>query len=151
MRTMLETGWRQPMWMDMMNHLPASIAINMKTQSYAVKDNSLQFIYADDIDESGVDKLVNEIADQLVPANRREFCKALSMRELTRAWKEERRGYALLSQICGGKEPLTLRTDVVFGQGVREMIMEFRFELFDIHSLLPERVYCDKFTMTLLE
>lgn len=149
MRIIQDTSWRQPMWMGMMNHLPASIAINMKTKSYAVKDNSLQFIFSDDIDETDVDELVKEISAFLAPASRSEFCKALSMRTLKRAWKEERKGYTLLSQLGSGKDTPMLRTDVIFGQGTREMIIEFRFDLFDIHPLLPERVYCDKSTMKL--
>lgn len=128
------------MWTGMMNRLPATITINMKTQSYAVRDNSLQFIYTDDIDEAGVDEMVQELAEQLNPASRREFREAFSMNRLKRAWNEEQKGYTLFSQM-GGAGAITLRTDVIFGQGVRDMIMELRFELFDINALLPERVY----------
>lgn len=140
MKQMIEERWRQPMWTGMMNRLPATITINMKTQSYAVRDNSLQFIYTDDIDEAGVDEMVQELAEQLNPASRREFREAFSMNRLKRAWNEERKGYTLFSQM-GGAGAITLRTDVIFGQGVRDMIMELRFELFDINALLPERVY----------
>ena len=59
MKTMPEVSWRQPMWTELMRRLPASITINMKTKSYAVKDNSLQYIYSDDIDEDDI----NEIDD----------------------------------------------------------------------------------------
>ena len=140
MKQMIEERWRQPMWTGMMNRLPATITINMKTQSYAVRDNSLQFIYTDDIDEAGVDEMVQELAEQLNPASRREFREAFSMNRLKRAWNEDRKGYTLFSQM-GGAGAITLRTDVIFGQGVRDMIMELRFELFDINALLPERIY----------
>ena len=130
-RTMPEVSWRQPMWSDMMRRLPASITINMKTKSYAVRDNSLQYIYSDDIDEAGVDELIGELANELPYAGRREFCDTLSMKKMQQAWNEGREGYTLLSQM----DRHTLRTDVVFGQGVHEMIMELRFSIFDTNML----------------
>lgn len=140
MKQMLEERWRQPMWTGMMSRLPATITINMKTQSYAVRDNSLQFIYTDDIDEAGVDDMMQELAEQLNFASRREFREAFSMKRLKQAWNEDRKGYTLFSQM-GGAGAITLRTDAIFGQGVRDMVMEFRFDLFDINTLLPERIY----------
>ena len=131
MKAIPEASWRQPMWAEMMRRLPASITINMKTKSYAVKDNSLQYIYSDDIDANEVDGLIGELAEELPYTSRREFCNALSMEKMKRVWNEGREGYTLLSQM----DRQTLRTDVVFGQGVHEMIMELRFSIFDTNML----------------
>ena len=131
MKTMPEVSWRQPMWTELMRRLPASITISMKTKSYAVRDNSLQYIYSDDIDEHEVDSLIGELAEELPYSSRCEFCDALSMEKMKRAWKEGREGYTLLSQM----DRHTLRTDVVFGQSVHEMIMELRLSIFDTNTL----------------
>ena len=140
MTSMTDTSWRQPMWTALMSRLPASITINISTQSYVVKDNSLQYIYSDDIDADGVDELIAEVSRELTPGCRDEFKAMLSMNTLRRRWNEGRKGYTLLSQM-GGRELVTIRTDVIFGQGVNDMIFELRFDVFDLNALLPERVY----------
>ena len=131
MKAITEHSWRQPMWTEMMKRLPASITINMKTKSYAVRDNSLKYIYSDDIEESQVDELVGELANELPDANRKEFRETFSMKKLKEAWNDGRKGYALVSQ----EGTQMLRTDVVFGQGVHEMIVEFRFDIFDFNTM----------------
>ena len=143
MRTMMnvpDTSWRQQMWTTIMNRLPASITINMGTQSYAVRDNSLRFIYSDDIDADGVNTLIGELARELTPRSRSEFKAMLCLNTLRRRWNDGRKGYTLLSQ-TGGREQVTIRTDVIFGQGVNDMIFELRFDVFDLNALLPEQVY----------
>jgi len=98
------------------------------------------YIYADDIDEAGVDELISEVSEQLAPAGRRKFRAVFSMKMLRRAWDSEQTGYTLLSELKS-PERLAIRTDVVFGQGRKSMTMEFRFDVFDIKSLLPERIF----------
>ena len=140
MISMTDTSWRQPMWTSMMNRLPASITINVSTQSYAVKDNSLQYIYSDDIDEDGVDMLIDELARELIPPEREAFREAFSMKTLTRAWMDGRKGYAHFSQMGSGEKSM-LRTDILFGQGVNDMVFELRFDVLNINVILPERVH----------
>ena len=137
---MTDTSWRQPMWTAMMSRLPASITININTQSYAVKDNSLHYIYSDDIDEAGVDMLIDELARELIPPEREVFREAFSMKTLKRAWKDGRKGYAHFSRMGSGEKSM-LRTDVLFGQGINDMVFELRFDVFDRNSPIPERVY----------
>ena len=140
MISMTDTSWRQPMWTSMMNRLPASITINVSTQSYAVKDNSLQYIYSDDIDEDGVDMLIDELARELILPEREAFREAFSMKTLKRAWKDGRKGYAHFSQMGSGEKSM-LRTDVLFGQGGNDMVFELRFDVLNINVILPERVH----------
>ena len=140
MTSMTDTSWRQPMWTALMSRLPASITINMNTQSYAVKDNSLQYIYSDDIDVNRVNELIGEVARELTPGYRDEFKDMLSMNTLRYRWNEGRKGYILLAQMCG-REAVMIRTDVIFGQGINDMVFERRFDVFELNALLPERVY----------
>lgn len=137
---MPDTSWRQPMWTAMMNRLPASITINMGTKSYAVKDNSLQYIYSDDIDEAGVDILIDELTRELILPERKAFREAFSMKTLKRAWIDGKKGYVHYSQRGSGEKSM-LRTDVLFGQGINDMVFELRFDVFDRNSPIPERVY----------
>ena len=139
MKQMIKEKWRQPMWDAMLNSLPATITINLKTQSYVVRDNSLQCIFADDIDESGVDEIIQELAEQLNFTSGCEFQEVFSMRRLMEAWNGDQNGYSLLSRM-DGSEITILKTDVIFGQGSREMIAELRFDLFDGNSQLFARI-----------
>lgn len=123
----------------MMRSLPATITINMKTRSYLVRDNAQQCIFADDIDEPGVDEMMQELAEQLSFESGCEFQEVFSMRQLKRAWNGGRKGYTLLSQMEGA-DVIMIKTDVTFGQDVKEMIMEFRFDLFNANSQLFERI-----------
>ena len=138
MKAVTEGSWRQQLWSDMLARLPASITINVSKGSYTVRDNSLQFIYSGDIDEAGVDELIGELSMELFPAERNEFLQAFSMNELKNAWKDGCKGYTLHSKLRKAGEPM-LRTDVLFGQGVWDMIVEFRFEQIDFNMLLSER------------
>ena len=139
MKQMIKEKWRQPMWDAMMNSLPATITINLKTQSYVVKDNSQKCIFADDIDESGVDEIIQELAEQLNFTSGCEFQEVFSMRRLMEAWNGDQKGYSLLSRM-DGSEITILKTDVIFGQGSRELIAELRFDLFDGNSQLFARI-----------
>lgn len=125
---MSDMNWRQPMWADLMTRLPSSITINMNTQSYLVKDNSLQCIYADDIDEAGVNVLIDELARELPSACRDEFRKNFSMKALKKNWSEGKDIYTRLSTVGTG-EMFTLKTDVIFNHNSKHMVFELRFDV----------------------
>lgn len=125
---MSDMNWRQPMWADILTRLPSSITINMNTQSYLVKDNSLRCIYADDIDEAGVDELIDELARELPSTCRAEFREAFSMKALKCKWSEGLDRFTLLS-IMGSDEMFKLRTDAIFDYNSNYMVFELRFDV----------------------
>jgi hypothetical protein len=125
----LECSWRQPMWANLMRDLPASITINLKTRSYVVRDNTLQIIYADDLYESDIDILIEEIAEELHPRSRIDFINSFSTRTIIKAWNDDKKGYMLLSRMKSSEKKV-IRTELVFEQSVRELIFELRFDIF---------------------
>lgn len=138
MKAMGETGWRQPMWSEIMHRLPASVTVNLNTQSYAVTDHTQKIIYADDVEEKDVDTLIGEWALELRAESRGEFLKTFSMKNLKRAWEAGEKNIILLSEMPGARMN-ALRTDAVFSRGTWNMTVEFRFDCFDIRSLILER------------
>lgn len=63
--------WRMPMWMEMMNTLPASVRVDLKRGSYVVHDNRMRCIYADDLREEEIDQMIAEWALLFEPSYRR--------------------------------------------------------------------------------
>ena len=136
----IEESWMQPVWTQMFQHLPASILVNLGSEYYCVRDNSLKSIFDWDIDADGFDDLIRGLAAELQPSCRADFIETLSYERVNREWKNGRHGYSLLSDLPDSKGK-KLRTDVLFGQRTNEVIVEFRFDLVDIRYMLPERLY----------
>lgn len=76
--------WRMPMWTEMMNSLPAKVRIDLSSNSYAVTENRMRCVYADDLSEAEIDDLVYEWSLLFEPSFRRLFLKTLQWRAAQR-------------------------------------------------------------------
>lgn len=140
MKANLERSWRQRLWSSIMRDLPATVTINTRTRSYVVRDNTLKIIYADDLNECDIDELIEEIAIELDPCKRMEFVDTFSYQAIKNAWNSGKKGYMLLSRM-DTTEMKILRTDLIFAQGVKGLIFELRFAIFDIALLMVDEYY----------
>ena len=125
----IDESWREPMWRNLMDSLPARVLINLDTNSYVVSDHTLLTVYADDLAIDDVDELIAEWSEQMREDERKDFVHAFSMGRLCKAFRENRTGYSLVTHLKRPNHPLqAVRTTVEFAQGIPAMMMAFRFE-----------------------
>lgn len=115
--------WRLMMWENMLHATPARVIIDLERQSYRVEDNSFRYIYADDIEETEINTIVEEWAELMRAEDREKFAKTFSPKALNEAFENQHREISMRTKM----NDKTIVTNVRFGCSTRAMIMEFTF------------------------
>ena len=122
-----DDGWRKQLWEYLMTRLPAQVTVNLANGSYAIRDRTLKYIYADDLEPGEADRLVREWAALMTPADQVRFYDRFSIRALTERPPSEGRRLSLYTQLMAPEQPI-VRTVAVTCRQVEGMIVEFAFE-----------------------
>lgn len=117
--------WRMPMWMEMMNTLPASVRVDLKRGSYVVRDNRMRCIYADDLREEEIDQMIAEWALLFEPSYRRLFVKTLKWRTVQHLDRMGLSASQFEGKLLSGG---AARIKVVFAQYEKSRVAEFQFQ-----------------------
>lgn len=117
--------WRMPMWVEMMNTLPASVRVDLERGSYVVCDSRMRCIYADDLMEEEIDQLVSEWALLFEAPYRRLFVKTLEWQTIQGLDRMGLSASQFEGKLLSGG---VVRTKVVFAQYEKSRIAEFQFQ-----------------------
>lgn len=117
--------WRMPMWMEMMNTLPASVRVDLNRGSYVVYDSRMRCIYADDLSEEEIDQLIYEWALLFEPSYRRLFVETLEWKTVQNLEHMGLSASQFEGKLLSGG---VVRTKVVFAQYEKSRVAEFQFQ-----------------------
>ncbi len=125
--------WRMMLWQKLLRTTPARVVIDKERQCYRVEDGSFRNIYADDIEDTEINTIVKEWAEQIKYEDRKKFVKTFSGEKLIEAFEDQRRGISLVTELEGNSGEMIVII-VRFGRLARGMIIEFTFQTIHVNA-----------------